>query len=543
MDSSFSFDDSDTLLRPVTPPNREREDNLNVVNTPFVKRIASVRLPDDASGLKVPQMGKLWKLDLANDKEDKDDTFLDNEFTLIMTAFKPPFPIDPLLPNLKTYDSTTGWKRLPKEWTEEATANFLNSVVLDLESASGHVAQRTWVWRYCTQILPGSPIKRKPDIVLLDVNHEAPVSWRNVRAITEVTRSKVEIDRMVDTVNDKSFIMFTTQFNRRFVPIISIFDGRFRLTVTDRQGQLRSILYNLSGPHRDHALHILILLATLCFGSPESIGYDPTVITNLRDETTAIICDKVTYKVIRCIYAVQSLVGRATHVFLVESNEQKFILKDSWIEESRPYSESQHLKRIEGVQGVPVLHHHWDVEISKNLLTTWRIRMGNYGILHRSRVRRRLVSPTIGVPISKFRTKRELISAFRDITQSAYCALHRSMTTDFDCIAHQEISTHRNTVHRDISYNNIMLFNHEDPTTKLRKGLLIDFDYAAKIMDKGKVSPGKRTARTSLLIHYHCYSHLIFREPLLSWHWICYSLKERRFSMSPGLIWSPSSTS
>jgi hypothetical protein len=67
-----------------------------------------------------------------------------------------------------------------------------------------------------------------------------------------------------------------------------------------------------------------------------------------------------------------------------------------------------------------------------------------------------------------------------------------------------------------------MLFKEEDATTKLRRGLLIDFDYAAKIMDKGKVSPGLRTARTSLSIHCHGYSQLLFREPLalLSWHWI-----------------------
>jgi hypothetical protein len=55
-----------------------------------------------------------------------------------------------------------------------------------------------------------------------------------------------------------------------------------------------------------------------------------------------------------------------------------------------------------------------------------------------------------------------------------------------------------------------MLFKEDDATTKSRKGLLIDFDYAAKIKDKGKVSPGHRTARSSLSIHYHGYSQLLF---------------------------------
>ena len=90
--------------------------------------------------------------------------------------------------------------------------------------------------------------------MLLDINHEEPIQWRNIRAVTEVMRSKTEIDRIVDTINDKTFIMFTTQFNRTFIPMISIFDTRLRLTVTDRQGQLHSNVYNLFGPHPTHAL-------------------------------------------------------------------------------------------------------------------------------------------------------------------------------------------------------------------------------------------------------------------------------------------------
>jgi hypothetical protein len=525
--------------RPVTPQNEDVTTGVNT--TPFIKRIASVRLPDEASELRVPELAKLWKLDLAPERV---DTFLDCEFNLVTTVFKPPFTVDnSLLSKMTSFSPVTGWKILPVEWTEAATSSFLNSLVDDIRRATGQTPRRSWVSQYCNQILPGSPIKRKPDIVLLDINHEEPVTWRNIRAITEVTRSRTEIDRMVDTINDKTFIMFTTQFNRTFVPMISIFDNNFRLTVTDRQGQLRSIVYKLSGPHSNHAIHLIHLLATLCFGSPGTIGYDASVITNSKDETTAIICNDVTYKVLHCVYAVQSLVGRATHVFLVELNNQQYILKDSWIEKSRPYSESVHLKRIKGVQGVPVLHQFWDVKISDStFLSTWLIRLGNFGIFERSRIRRRIVSSSIGVPISQFRTKKELISAFRDITQSAYCALHQSVTTDFDCIAHFELCYTYNTVHRDISYNNIMLFKDEDATTKLRRGLLIDFDYAARINHKGKVSPGHRTASTSLSIHYHDYSQLLFREPLLSWHWISYrvTMKRRGFCMSLGLIWSPS---
>lgn len=401
-DSSPSGDNN----RLVTPQNQDL-DATSDDQTIFSNHITSVQLPVDASELKVNQMSKLWKVDLV-----QQNTFVGGEINLVTTVFNPPFAVDySLLSKMKTFSFDTGWKELPGEWTEPAAASFLNLVVSDIGRVTGQAFQRYWT---LNQILPGS---QKPDIVLLDINHEEPVHWRNIRALTEVMRSKAEIDRVVYTFNDNTFTMLTTQFNRTFVPVISIFDKYFRLAVTDRQGHLCSIVYNLSGPH---ALHLVHLLATLCFGSPGAIGYDPSVLTNSRDETTAIICDTVTYKVLHCIHAVQRLFGRATHVFLVESNNQQFILKDSWVETSDPYSEMRHLKRIQGVQGVPVLEHGWNVKILNEVLSTWLIRRGNYGSILGSRVRRRLVTSSIGVPISQFKTKRELISAFRDITESAY---------------------------------------------------------------------------------------------------------------------------
>ena len=338
-------------------------------------------------------------------------------------------------------------------------------------------------------------------------------------------------------------VHFTTQFNCTFISMISIFDTCLRLTVTDRQGQLHSNVYNLFSPHPTHAYYLIVLLTTLYFESPKDIGYDPTIITNTRDKTTDIICDNVVYRVIKWIYAVQSLVSHATYVFLVKSEGQLFILKDSWIEQSHKSDEKRHLKRIQDVWGVPVLHQGWDVKFSDKLLTTWLIWNDFYGIIKRSRVWKCLLSSSIGVPISQFQMKKELILAFRDITESVYCTLHQGIIANFDYIALYLISTDYNTVHHDICYNNVMLFNTQDTKTMLWRGLLIDFDYAAKINDKGKGSPGDHTVCTSLSIHYHGYSQLLFREPLLSWHWISYSIHRKRSSIVPGLIWSPSFTS
>ena len=377
-----------------------------------------------------PKLAQLWKLDLEG--ADKVDTFIDNEASLIANVFSDlPFVVDyTLLSKLPCFDYSTGWKSLPDLWKEYEVAKFLNSIAGDIAKATGHEQRRTWHAQFYDQILPGSPIERKPDIILLDHHHPMNVTWRNVRAVTEVTCSKAEIPGIVNTVNDKTLIMFMTQFNRTFVPIISIWNDKFRLTVTDRQGQVRSIQYSLSGPHQNQALQLVRLIAALCFAAPDAIGYDSTIIADQNDELTGIVCGDVTYAIVASLFAVQSLVGRATHVFLVKHQDTQYILKDSWIEGSQKYSELDHLHRIRGVEGVPSLHMGGDVEKNGKPLSTWLIRRGDYGIQARSRVRRRLVIASVGSPISSFKSKRELISGFRDIVKSACFSSHQKITTD-----------------------------------------------------------------------------------------------------------------
>lgn len=83
-----------------------------------------------------------------------------------------------------------------------------------------------WTADYCNQPLPDSPIKRKPDIVLKDVDEDV-VTWHTVCAISEITSQKYEVGRLVQTVIDKAYIMLTTQASRVSVPILSIWGTIF----------------------------------------------------------------------------------------------------------------------------------------------------------------------------------------------------------------------------------------------------------------------------------------------------------------------------
>ena len=109
-----------------------------------MKRLSSVRLPNEASAIVVPQLAQLWKLDLEG--ADKVDTFIDNEASLIANVFSDlPFEVDyTLLSKLPCFDSITGWKSLPDLWKECEVAKFLNSIAGDIAKAMGHEQRRMW---------------------------------------------------------------------------------------------------------------------------------------------------------------------------------------------------------------------------------------------------------------------------------------------------------------------------------------------------------------------------------------------------------------
>lgn len=315
-------------------------------------------------------------------------------------------------------DTKYKWCHGRVKTSEEELANFLNMLCDAIAEVSGHEVLRKWDAKYCNTILEGSPIRRKPDVVLLDRDFAGIPKWLNVHAIVELTTSYEEHRRIVSTVTDKTYIILGVQPNRIFVPIISAWGGsKFRLTVTDRQGQLRTKTFDIAGGMRRADLRILIhILVCLCFGCVKAMGYDESMIMGC-DGVEVISCDKKEFRVINLIYATQSLIGRATRVWMVEYNKQKFILKDSWVEKCRPVSEVEHLNEVAGVEGVPTLFCAEDIPD----VSTGNLRRSLVVKETRERIRRRIVTSSCGSHIADFNSKRELISALKDIVVSKSC--------------------------------------------------------------------------------------------------------------------------
>ena len=99
-----------------------------------------------------------------------------------------------------------------------------------------------------------------------------------IRSFAEVTSQSQIPKRLLETVDRKTYLMFLTQDNRRFVPALTIGgEGYFSLILTDRQGQIRMSPVTLFGPGKDVALMVLRILAFLMYAPPSDISLNPTV--------------------------------------------------------------------------------------------------------------------------------------------------------------------------------------------------------------------------------------------------------------------------
>jgi hypothetical protein len=117
----------------------------------------------------------------------------------------------------------------------------------------------------------------------------------------------------------------------------------------------------------------------------------------------------------------QSLIGQATHVWIVEHNGTRCILKDAWIEKSCPISEAKHLENTRGMEGIPELVCAEDITIDGVALSMGSVHHGLNGNKNRVQIRHQIVTSSCGSHIAEFHSKCELISALRDIVVSVSC--------------------------------------------------------------------------------------------------------------------------
>jgi hypothetical protein len=324
------------------------------------------------------------------------------------------------------------FRSLPTLSREGSVCAWLNTIGEAVGLIYERQVKRKWWDGNCDVALVGSPIRRKPDLVLLDCGYLDQVTkksvdtdWAFARAFGEVTLQQQTPKRMIDTINAKSYLTFTCQPHRRFTIALSFYDSKaekFTLTVTDRTGQVRVAGLHLRQFSVENALLFLLILVFLMFGSPEDIGFDPNCeVDPSTGKVIAINHQDRRFEIVQCIYALESLVGRATQVWVVTSDGEQYIMKDSWVQEDCVDSEVEHLRKMlshDKIKGcVPTLVCGGDVYINGAKDSTSRYRTA-FTPRHTFRVHRRLVTTPVGKPITSFRSKKEFIRVITSIIHS-----------------------------------------------------------------------------------------------------------------------------
>lgn len=270
---------------------------------------------------------------------------------------------------------------------------------------------------------------------------------------------------MGPTIDAKSYVMSTYQFDRRFVLALSFLgSSKYALTLTDREGQIHFRGTALTDKNRDNVSVFLTILSFLMFGERSDIGLDPAFESDsTTGQLTTVVVDGRCFRLSQRIYTLDNMLGRSTKVWIVTSGNERFVMKDSWVQTRGGPNEVDHLKAMLGHEKindfVPTIVCGGDVTINGERDSTGTYRTHVLGGVRGRRVHRRAVTTPVGEPIINFRSKKELISALMDIVRT-----------------HAYLTNELRILHRDISIGNVML-NRRDGHENA-SGLLIDFDYS-----------------------------------------------------------------
>jgi hypothetical protein len=303
--------------------------------------------------------------------------------------------------NPPLYDmSTQRWTGFPDitKWTdisEREMATFLNSIVNECVTLLGGIravgavsGPRRWTAKYSTIPLSGHDAKRKLDLILLD--DVGVADWRCVRSIGEMKsgNSKDAHAAMFQQLAGESWrnytggcpaesylagktsIIFASQDNREFVLSVGFQGEMMFLYRIDRGGAISSLSIQIQG-HESQWKLFLRTIVSLAIGDPEVIGYDTSIgmVPVKKGDPCRVMSlqyyplhmDSSSWKrdptleIISTIFIGDGLVGRGTCVFRTRDSISKepFIIKDTWHDPRRSFTEGQILQLIDGIPYIP----------------------------------------------------------------------------------------------------------------------------------------------------------------------------------------------
>jgi len=126
------------------------------------------------------------------------------------------------------------------------------------------------------------------------------------------------------------------------------------------------------------------------------------------------------YKILEVLFSSGRFLGRGTVIYRVECEGKQYIIKDHWVE--NPQQEAAMMTLVEGIRGVPELVNSWMVEIHPGIVdVTSRYHLEEcQASMKVIQTHVHTVMSPCGRPLTKFRTKCELVQCIRDIIIGEY---------------------------------------------------------------------------------------------------------------------------
>lgn len=335
-----------------------------------------------------------------------------------------------------------------RTWLNNITTNLAIAHNINLASSPKRVADRNFDSSTSTKGPSGGYTLLKPDLVVIDragqhdksQTKEEQVHWRHVYAFVEITSLKRDgLKHVLTQIAQKAACIFDAQPQRTFVCAIGIFKGkdntlRFTLAVVN----CTWFTYTEDSPISGYpTLEFLRAIFAVCFCNTEVIGWDPSMevdvkthevraitVTGYEHQSTVITTHK--FAIVKLIHNSPVLFGRGTRVWTVRDELGIFyILKDSWISNEDQVSEIGIIKHVEEYlqkdpDGYLFQHSFPQYYIGQETVHSTNTVHGFEINAAGTCCQRRIVTASIGDPITSFRSKKEFVSVFLDLVNSMY---------------------------------------------------------------------------------------------------------------------------
>ena len=135
----------------------------------------------------------------------------------------------------------------------------------------------------------------------------------------------------------------------------------------------------------------------------------------------------VVYEILEILFSSARFLGQGTMIYLARHDGQMYIIKDHWVENLS--HEAEMMKAMSGIPSVPTLIDYWEVEVLSDIPdVTSRYWAEKYKVsMKGNRTHVQIVMSPHGQPLTKFQSKRKLVTCIRDVLVGKYSLVQKRL--------------------------------------------------------------------------------------------------------------------